>query len=84
TRTDIPASSTHSSPQHSRKELIRALRRNEHIMRRHEQLWLMIHPGMDISQLERVSSPEVSEHQHQTADDPEDEAGFDEDSSESS
>ncbi|MED6147825.1 hypothetical protein PIB30_047418 [Stylosanthes scabra] len=63
TQTDIPASSTRNSPQPTRKELMRALRRNEHIMRRHEQLLLMLDPGTDISQLEQISSPEVSEHQ---------------------
>ncbi|MED6199851.1 hypothetical protein PIB30_079735 [Stylosanthes scabra] len=62
TCTDIPAPSTHNSPQPSRKELIKALRHNERIMRRHEQLLLMLHPGTDISQLEQISSPEVSEH----------------------
>ncbi|MED6223325.1 hypothetical protein PIB30_072901 [Stylosanthes scabra] len=66
----------------TRKELMRALRRNEHIMHRHEQLLLMPHPGIDTSQLERVSSAEVSEHQQQPAGDPKDEAGLDEDSSE--
>ncbi|MED6114413.1 hypothetical protein PIB30_080027 [Stylosanthes scabra] len=48
THTDIPAPFTRNSPQPSRKELMRALRHNEHIMRRHEQLLLMLHPGTDI------------------------------------
>ncbi|MED6151967.1 hypothetical protein PIB30_087359 [Stylosanthes scabra] len=87
TRTDIPAPSTSNSPQPSRKELMRALSHNERIMRRHEQLLLMFHPSTDISQLEHISSPEVSEHQQQAAGDLEDEAssnedGSDEDSSE--
>ncbi|MED6177194.1 hypothetical protein PIB30_095724, partial [Stylosanthes scabra] len=81
TRTDTPAPSNRSSPQPSRKELMRALRRNERIMHRHEQLLLMLHPGTDISQLEQISSPEVSEHQQQTAGDPEDEDSSDEDGS---
>ncbi|MED6140704.1 hypothetical protein PIB30_095968 [Stylosanthes scabra] len=79
--TNIPASSARSSPQPTRKELVRALRRNERIMRRHEQLLLMPHPGTDISQPEQISSPEVSEHQQQTAGDPEDEDSSDEDGS---
>ncbi|MED6222175.1 hypothetical protein PIB30_061823 [Stylosanthes scabra] len=58
TCTDIPAPSTRSSPQPSRKELIRALRH--------------------ISQMEQISSPEVSKHQQQAAGDPEDEASSDE------
>ncbi|MED6197175.1 hypothetical protein PIB30_054233 [Stylosanthes scabra] len=61
-RTNIPSSSNVSSPEPSKKELMRALRRNERIMHRHVQLLLLIHPDTDISQLERVSSPEVSEH----------------------
>ncbi|MED6184183.1 hypothetical protein PIB30_045072 [Stylosanthes scabra] len=36
THTDVPASSTRSSPQPTGKELMRALRRNECVMRRHE------------------------------------------------
>ncbi|MED6190133.1 hypothetical protein PIB30_102776 [Stylosanthes scabra] len=47
---------------------MRALRRNERIMRRYEQLLLMLHP-------------EVSEHQQQAAGDPEDEVSSVEDSS---
>ncbi|MED6201699.1 hypothetical protein PIB30_097634 [Stylosanthes scabra] len=62
TRTNTPAPSNRSSPQPSRKELMRALRRNERIMHRHEQLLLMLHPGTDISQLDQISSPEISEH----------------------
>ncbi|MED6176624.1 hypothetical protein PIB30_090010 [Stylosanthes scabra] len=63
TRTNTPAPSNRSSPHPSKKELMRALRRNERIMHRHEQLLLMLHPGTDISQLEQISSPEVTEHQ---------------------
>ncbi|MED6126614.1 hypothetical protein PIB30_080097 [Stylosanthes scabra] len=63
THTDIPASFARSSPQPTRKELMRALRCNDRIMRRHEQLLLMLHPGTNISQLEQISSQEVSEHQ---------------------
>ncbi|MED6164249.1 hypothetical protein PIB30_087912 [Stylosanthes scabra] len=78
--TNIPTSSNVSSPEPSRKELMRALQRNEHIIRRHKQLLLLIHPDTDTSQLERVSSLEVSEHQQQAAGDPKDEDGSDEDS----
>ncbi|MED6189308.1 hypothetical protein PIB30_094721 [Stylosanthes scabra] len=49
---DVPAPSAPSSPEPSRKDLMRALRRNERIMRRHEQLMLMLHPGLDTSGLE--------------------------------
>ncbi|MED6122432.1 hypothetical protein PIB30_039729 [Stylosanthes scabra] len=79
------------SPEPSRRELIRALKRNECIMRWHEQLLLLIHPGIDTSGLEQISSLEVSEHQQQavgdedqsagTRADPEDEEGPNEDSS---
>ncbi|MED6138292.1 hypothetical protein PIB30_072914 [Stylosanthes scabra] len=63
--TDIPTSSAFSSPEPSRKDLMRALRRNERIMRRHEQLMLMIHLGLDTSELEQISSPEVSQTQQE-------------------
>ncbi|MED6138602.1 hypothetical protein PIB30_075794 [Stylosanthes scabra] len=63
-RTRAPASSSSSSSQQSRNDLMRALRRNERIMRRHEQLMLMLHPDVDISQLQQISSLEVSEQQH--------------------
>ncbi|MED6176934.1 hypothetical protein PIB30_093056, partial [Stylosanthes scabra] len=49
THTNVPASFTRSSPHPTRKELMRALRRNERIMRRHEQLLLMLHPSMTSS-----------------------------------
>ncbi|MED6188620.1 hypothetical protein PIB30_087569 [Stylosanthes scabra] len=54
---DIPAPSAPSSPEPSRRDLMRALQRNEHFMRRHEQLMLMLHPGLDTSGLEQISSP---------------------------
>ncbi|MED6208598.1 hypothetical protein PIB30_046859 [Stylosanthes scabra] len=63
--TDIPTSSAFSSPEPSRKDLMRALRRNERIMHRHEQLMLMIHPGLDTSRLEQISSREVSQTQQE-------------------
>ncbi|MED6164764.1 hypothetical protein PIB30_093324 [Stylosanthes scabra] len=59
---DVPAPSAPSSPEYSRKDLMRALRRNERIMRRHEQLMLMLHPGLDTSGLEQISSPEISQN----------------------
>ncbi|MED6150420.1 hypothetical protein PIB30_072089, partial [Stylosanthes scabra] len=59
---DVPAPSAPSSPEPSRKELMRALRRNERIMRRHEQLMLMLHPGLDTSGLEQISSPDISQN----------------------
>ncbi|MED6200180.1 hypothetical protein PIB30_082574 [Stylosanthes scabra] len=59
---DVPAPSTPSSPEPSRKDLMRALRRNERIMRRHEQLMLMLHPRLDTSGLEQISSPEISQN----------------------
>ncbi|MED6212416.1 hypothetical protein PIB30_083066 [Stylosanthes scabra] len=49
TRTNTPTFSHSSSSQPSRNELMRALRRNERIMRRHEQLLLMLHPNIDTS-----------------------------------
>ncbi|MED6201972.1 hypothetical protein PIB30_100626 [Stylosanthes scabra] len=61
TLTNTPASSHSSSSQPSRNELMRALRRNEHVMCRHEQLLLMLHPNIDTSQLQQISSLEVSE-----------------------
>ncbi|MED6139708.1 hypothetical protein PIB30_086354 [Stylosanthes scabra] len=59
---DVPTPSAPSSPEPSRKELMRALRRNERIMRRHEQLMLMLHPGLDTSGLEQISSPDISQN----------------------
>ncbi|MED6223808.1 hypothetical protein PIB30_077777 [Stylosanthes scabra] len=38
-----------NSSQQSRDDVMRALRRNERISRRHEQLMLMLHPDLDIS-----------------------------------
>ncbi|MED6177686.1 hypothetical protein PIB30_100482 [Stylosanthes scabra] len=58
---DVPAPSAPSSPEPSRKDFMRALRRNKRIMRRHEQLMLMLHPGLDTSGLEQKSSPEISQ-----------------------
>ncbi|MED6161548.1 hypothetical protein PIB30_061849 [Stylosanthes scabra] len=60
--TDIPTSSAFSSPESSRKDLMRALRRNERIMHR---LMLMIHPGLDTSGLKQISSLEVSQTQQE-------------------
>ncbi|MED6128910.1 hypothetical protein PIB30_102661, partial [Stylosanthes scabra] len=59
---DVPTPSAPSSTEPSRKELMRALRRNERIMRRHEQLMLMMHPGLDTSGLEQISSPDISQN----------------------
>ncbi|MED6140659.1 hypothetical protein PIB30_095407, partial [Stylosanthes scabra] len=59
---DVPTPAAPSSPEPSRKELMRALRRNERIMRRHEQLMLMMHPGLDTSGLEQISSPDISQN----------------------
>ncbi|MED6151948.1 hypothetical protein PIB30_087173 [Stylosanthes scabra] len=86
-RTRAPAPSCASSSQQSGNDLVRALRRNERIMRRHEQLMLLLHPDLDISQLQQISSPEVSEQQQQAASnsddgDSSDEDGSDEESSE--
>ncbi|MED6164721.1 hypothetical protein PIB30_092847 [Stylosanthes scabra] len=86
-RTRAPAPSRGSSSQQSRDDLMRALRRNERIMRKHEQLMLMLHPDLDISQLQQISSPEVSEQQQQAASnsddgDSSDKDGSDEESSE--
>ncbi|MED6211824.1 hypothetical protein PIB30_077281 [Stylosanthes scabra] len=75
------APSCGSSSQQTRDDLMRALRRNEHIMRRHEQLMLMLHPDLDISQLQQISSPEVSEQQQQAASDSDDVDSSDEDGS---
>ncbi|MED6126681.1 hypothetical protein PIB30_080723 [Stylosanthes scabra] len=58
--TDIPAPFAPSSTEPSRRDLMRALRRNERIMLRLEQLMLMLHPGLDTSRLEQISSPEIS------------------------
>ncbi|MED6140248.1 hypothetical protein PIB30_091370 [Stylosanthes scabra] len=60
TPVDVPTPSAPSSLEPSRKELMRALRRNEHIMCRHEQLMLILHPGLDTSGLEQISSPDIS------------------------
>ncbi|MED6200452.1 hypothetical protein PIB30_085254 [Stylosanthes scabra] len=59
---DVPAPSAPSSPEPSRKELMRALRRNERIMHRHEQLMLMLHPGLDTLGLKQISSLEIVNH----------------------
>ncbi|MED6211619.1 hypothetical protein PIB30_075495 [Stylosanthes scabra] len=80
-RTRAPTSSRSSSLQQSRDDLMRALRRNKRIMRRHEQLMLMLHPDLDISQLQQISSPEVSEQQQQAASDSDDGDSSDEDGS---
>ncbi|MED6221709.1 hypothetical protein PIB30_057458 [Stylosanthes scabra] len=80
-RTRAPASSNGSSSHQSTDDLMRALRRNERIMRRHEQLMLMLHPDLDISQLQQISSPEVSEQQQQAASDSDDGDSSDEDGS---
>ncbi|MED6113475.1 hypothetical protein PIB30_071096 [Stylosanthes scabra] len=86
-RTRAPAPSRGSSSQQSGDDLMRAMRRNERIMRKHEQLMLMLHPDLDISQLQQISSPEVSEQQQQAASnlddgDSSDGDGSDEESSE--
>ncbi|MED6177257.1 hypothetical protein PIB30_096454 [Stylosanthes scabra] len=60
TPVDVLTPSAPSSPEPSRKELMRALRRNECIMRRHEQLMLMMHLGLDTSGLEQISSLDIS------------------------
>ncbi|MED6141779.1 hypothetical protein PIB30_106919 [Stylosanthes scabra] len=62
-------------------DLMRALRRNERIMRRHEQLMLLLHPDLDISQLQQISSPEVSEQQQQATSNSDDGDSSDEDRS---
>ncbi|MED6190354.1 hypothetical protein PIB30_105046 [Stylosanthes scabra] len=59
---DVLAPSAPSSPEPSRKDLMRALRRNECIMHRHEQLMLMLLPGLDTSGLEQISSSEISQN----------------------
>ncbi|MED6172434.1 hypothetical protein PIB30_050074 [Stylosanthes scabra] len=59
---DVPAPSAPNSPKPSRKKLMRALWRNECIMRRHEQLMLMLHPRLDTLGLEQISSPEISQN----------------------
>ncbi|MED6137015.1 hypothetical protein PIB30_061045 [Stylosanthes scabra] len=63
--TDIPAPAAPSSLEPSRRDLMRALRRNERIMHRHEQPMLMLHPGLDTSGLEQISSPEISQAQQE-------------------
>ncbi|MED6189211.1 hypothetical protein PIB30_093667 [Stylosanthes scabra] len=80
-RTRAPAPSRGSSSQQSGDDLMRALRRNERIMRRHEQLMLMLHPNLDISQLQQISSPKVSEQQQQAASNSDDGDSSDEDGS---
>ncbi|MED6183692.1 hypothetical protein PIB30_040158 [Stylosanthes scabra] len=62
---DILATSAPSSLEPLRRDLMRALRRNKRIMRRHEQLMLMLHPGLDTSGLEQISSPEISQNQQE-------------------
>ncbi|MED6152074.1 hypothetical protein PIB30_088543 [Stylosanthes scabra] len=62
---DIPTPSAPSSPEPSRRDLMRALRQNERIMRRHEQLMLMLHPGLDTLGLEQISSPKISQNQQE-------------------
>ncbi|MED6162408.1 hypothetical protein PIB30_070171 [Stylosanthes scabra] len=62
---DIPAPSAPSPLEPSRSDLMRALRRNECIMRRHEQLMHMLHPGLDTSGLEQISSPKISQNQQE-------------------
>ncbi|MED6152404.1 hypothetical protein PIB30_091771 [Stylosanthes scabra] len=52
-----------SSLEPSRRDLMRELQQIECIMRRHEQLMLMLHPGLDTSRLEQISSPEISQNQ---------------------
>ncbi|MED6177719.1 hypothetical protein PIB30_100706 [Stylosanthes scabra] len=79
--TRAPTSSRSSSSQQSRDDLMRALRSNERIMCRHEQLMLMLHPDLDISQLQQISSAEVSEQQQQVASDLGDGDSSDEDGS---
>ncbi|MED6176811.1 hypothetical protein PIB30_091854 [Stylosanthes scabra] len=59
---DIPTPSAPSSTEPSRRDLMRALRGNELIMRRHEQPMLMLHPGLDTSGSEQISSPEISQN----------------------
>ncbi|MED6140568.1 hypothetical protein PIB30_094458 [Stylosanthes scabra] len=51
---DVPSPSAPSSPEPSRKELMRALR--------YEQLMLMLHPGLDTSRLEQISSLDISQN----------------------
>ncbi|MED6201935.1 hypothetical protein PIB30_100157 [Stylosanthes scabra] len=63
--TDIPAPSAPSSPEPSRRDLMRALRRNKRIMRRHEQLMLMLYSGLGTSGLEQISSPDISQNQQE-------------------
>ncbi|MED6126897.1 hypothetical protein PIB30_082887 [Stylosanthes scabra] len=80
-RTSTPASSHSRFSQPSRNVLLRALRRNERIMRKHEQLLLMLHLDIYTSQLQQISSPEVSEQQQQAVNDSEDEDSSEEDGS---
>ncbi|MED6175455.1 hypothetical protein PIB30_078556 [Stylosanthes scabra] len=63
--TDIAAPSAPSSPKPSRRDLMRALRQNERIMHRHGQLMLMLHPRLDTSGLEQISSLEISQNQQE-------------------
>ncbi|MED6116024.1 hypothetical protein PIB30_096241, partial [Stylosanthes scabra] len=62
---DIPAPSAPSSPEPLRRDLMRALQRNERIMRRHEQMMLMLHLGLDTLGLEQISSPKLSQNQQE-------------------
>ncbi|MED6214864.1 hypothetical protein PIB30_107552 [Stylosanthes scabra] len=73
-RTRTSVSSRGSSSQQCRDDIMRALRRNERIMRRHEQLMLMLYPDLDISQLQAASDSDDG--------DSSDEDGSDEESSE--
>ncbi|MED6150508.1 hypothetical protein PIB30_072975 [Stylosanthes scabra] len=62
---DIPTPFAPSSPEPLRRDLMRVIRQNERIMRRHEQLMLMLHPRLDISGLEQISSPEISQNRQE-------------------
>ncbi|MED6188858.1 hypothetical protein PIB30_089962 [Stylosanthes scabra] len=63
--TDIPAPSTPSSPELLRTDLMRALRRNERNMRRHEQLMPMLHLGLDTLGLKQISFLDISQNQQE-------------------
>ncbi|MED6223721.1 hypothetical protein PIB30_076819 [Stylosanthes scabra] len=63
--TDIPAPSAPSSPEPSRRDRMRALRWNERIMCRHEQLMLTLHPGLDTLGLEQISFLDISQNQQE-------------------
>ncbi|MED6222813.1 hypothetical protein PIB30_068050 [Stylosanthes scabra] len=62
---DIPAPFAPTSPEPSRRDLMRALWQNECIMRRHDQLVLMLHPRWETSGLEQISSLEISQNQQE-------------------